>query len=85
MLALVALPIEQTSNSYRNEKFRSAITGKLREMEVVEVSNNGTKLFRTIKNALSHMHIEIKNSNGKINEVVFWDVDPNLNRPHTIY
>lgn len=84
MLALVALPIERSSNSSRNKDFRSAIKEKLRELKVVEKSNDDTKLFRSIKNALSHMHIEIKNSNGKINEVWFWDVDFDKKRPHTI-
>ena len=84
MLALVALPTEKTSNSQRNKDFKSSIINKLNNMGVIKKTTDEDKLFRTIKNALSHMHIEIKNNKGQISEILFWDKIKDSNEYHTI-
>ena len=54
-------------------------------MGVIKTSLNKEKLFRTIKNALSHMYIEPINSNGKIIGILFKDKeDRNATEYHTI-
>ena len=82
MLALVVLPIEKTSES--NKKFQDEITNKLKEMDVVKKSTNEGSLFRAIKNALSHLHIEIKNKNGIIYKIIFRDKKHNKSECHTM-
>ena len=84
MLALVLLPTEKNSSSSKTKKFRAEITQKIKDMGVILISTSDEKLFRTIKNALSHMHVEIKNANGEIHEILFWDKYPEAKEYHTI-
>ena len=80
MLGLVSLPIEKTGNYSKNEKFKTAIITKIHDMNVTQKSNDEYQVFKAIKNALSHAHIEIRNKNGKIAEILFWDKYPKKNR-----
>ena len=82
MLALVVLPVEKTNES--NKNFQDEITNKLKEMNVVKKSTNEDSLFRAIKNALSHLHIEIKNKNGIIYKIIFRDKKHNKAECHTM-
>lgn len=84
LLALIVLPTERTSNISKDGTFKSVVVSKIKHMDVIQVPSDDNKLFRTIKNAISHMHIEIQNKNGKISEVVFRDKLPNSNCYHTI-
>ena len=73
MLALVSLPTEETGNTGDDETFKREIIAELNRLGVVEKYTNDDKLFRTVKNALSHMYIEVENKNGEINEIFFCD------------
>lgn len=84
MLALVSLPTERTSNTSRCDSFRKAIVEELRRMNVIQKESSEHQTFRAIKNALSHMHIEVKNKHGLISEVIFWDKHPDAAQYHTV-
>ncbi len=84
MLALVVLPIESTSNSSISKKFRSEIVNELARMNVIKTNLDNGKLFRAIKNAISHMHIEFQNKDGNIDSIVFWDKIPGEKEYHTV-
>ena len=83
-LALIVLPIESTPNDSSAKKFRAKIVDKLVEMGVIKVNQKEKKLFRAIKNAISHMHIEFHNKDGQIDNIVFWDKIPNSEEYHTV-
>ncbi len=82
MLALVSLPIENTDT--HDATFQQACVQKLKAMGVVQIDprDNG-KLFRSVKNALSHMHIEIVNSDQIIDRIYLRDQSRNAIRYHT--
>ena len=84
MLALVSLPIERTGNMNDADKeFQRKCIAKLNELNVVKKHTSTRKTFRTIKNALSHMHITPVNANDKICFVEFDDKLPGANNFHT--
>lgn len=73
LLALIVLPTERTSNKSKDAMFKSDVANEIKRMNVIQTSANDDRLFRTIKNAISHMHIEMKNKNGIISEILFCD------------
>ena len=84
MLALVSLPTGKTCSEYKGRIFRKCIVNKMMHMNVIVSSTNENKTFRAVKNALSHMNIEIKNVGGKVSEILFLDKHPDSNHYHTI-
>ena len=83
MLALVNLPTERTGKN--DESFKSDIIQKIKSMQVIdpEVSTTDDKLFKGVRNALSHMHINIENKNGIIDEIILCDKYPKATTYHT--
>ena len=84
MLALIALPTEKTKCGQKGRIFRIDVVNEMKRMNIIEMSTDDEKSFRTIKNALSHMNIEIKNRGGSISEILFWDKYPSGKEYHTI-
>lgn len=92
MLALVALPTERTKGkqgrTVDDVEFQKSCVNKLKEMGLVgrNKTPNETpddKIFRTVKNALSHMYIEPDNKNQVITHVKICDKIPKEDRYHT--
>ena len=84
MLALVSLPIERTGNMNDADKeFQRKCIAKLNELKAIETNRDEDRLFRSIKNALSHMHITPVNEDDEICFVEFYDKLPGANNCHT--
>jgi len=71
LLGLISVATETTKSSETD--FIAACVRKLDEMNVVQKYKNDDKTFRALKNALSHVHIEPGNVDGKIEHVIFGD------------
>lgn len=81
MLGLVSLPIEKASdNKKETERFRKRFQYQFRKrlinLATIEESKNKFKTFKAIKNALSHMNIELGSDENKISRVIFMDINP---------
>ena len=83
MLALVSLPIEKTETGGNSSEFRRKCVEKLSELGVIEENTSPDKIFRAVKNALSHMYIEPVSQNQKITSIKIWDKLPGTERCHT--
>ena len=86
LLGLISVAVENTDLMDSNETpFMKTCVEKLDEMGVLTKTTDEKKTFRAIKNALSHVHIELGNYEGKINKVTFGDKrDRNAKDYHTI-
>lgn len=88
MLALVALPTERTkgqqNGTVADAEFQKKCVNKLKEMGLLDgqKSSDG-QIFRTVKNALSHMYIEPENKGQVITHVKICDKIPKEDRYHT--
>lgn len=79
---LVCLPIEKNKN---DEDFSYICVNKLRELGVIEREWTHDKLYRSVRNAVAHMHIDPLNENGYINRIVLRDRIPEEGRDyHTV-
>ena len=84
MLGLVNLPIEQTGNNDGDEAFKSACVQKLDKMGVVIKKNiNKDKVFRSPKNAVSHLHICPTSMGDSIEKIILSDMLEKNAQPHT--
>lgn len=88
MLALVALPTERTKGQQNgtatDDEFQKNCINKLKEMGLLDGQKSSDRqIFRTVKNALSHMYIEPVNQNQMITCVKICDKVPGEDRYHT--
>lgn len=83
MLALVSLPIEKTKTDGNSSEFRRKCVEKLSELGVIEESASHKRIFRAVKNALSHMYIEPVSQNQEIISINIWDKLPSAEESHT--
>ena len=83
MLALVSLPIEKTETGGNSSEFRRKCVEKLSELGVIEEGTSHKRIFRAVKNALSHMYIEHVSQNQEITSIRIWDKLPNYRECHT--
>ena len=81
LLGLVSLPIEQAR--VNEISFQNECVNKLELMRVLLRTSNDNKTFHSIKNALSHMYIDIENKHGIVESVYFSDKRSNSNTNHT--
>lgn len=82
MLGLVNLPIEQTGNN-DDEAFKSACVQKLEKMGVIKKNINKDKVFRSPKNAVSHLHICPTSIGDSIEKIMLSDMLEKNAQPHT--
>lgn len=73
LTGLISLPTEKTGNKKIDQKFQDTCVNKLDKMDVIVYSKDNKKIFRCIKNALSHIRIEIMNENKQIAKIEFKD------------
>ncbi len=71
LTGLVSLPTERTKSNELS--FKTICTNKLNSMGVVIINTDDDKTFRTVKNAVSHMHINVDNKAGKIDTITLFD------------
>ena len=71
LAGLVGLPIERTETC--ESSFKNACVAKLRTMGVIVKYTDDDKLFRTVKNALSHMYIHTDNQDKRIAKIILKD------------
>ncbi|MEF2768361.1 MAG: HEPN family nuclease [Acutalibacteraceae bacterium] len=79
---LICLPIENNKNE---KAFSEICVDKLRKLDVIEKECTDDKLYKSVRNAVAHMHIDPHNENGYINKIVLQDKNPDKGREyHTI-
>ena len=71
LVGLISLPTEMTEDE--DKEFKEICVNKLKNMNVIIAFKNNDKLFRAIRNSISHMNIELKNKDSYINTIVFKD------------
>ena len=82
LLGLVSLPTEKTSQD--DIQFQTDCIRKLRDMGViVKPTIDDKKIFRTVKNALSHVYIEPCNERGNIEHIILKDRKDRNSDAHT--
>lgn len=67
---LICLPIENNKNE---KAFSEICVDKLRKLDVIEKECTDDKLYKSVRNAVAHMHIDPCNENGYINKIVLRD------------
>lgn len=84
MLGLVSLPIEKTGNSDGDKGFKNACVQKLVEMNVIKKNTSeGNKVFRSPRNAVSHLHICPTSTGDSIEKIILSDMVEKNAQPHT--
>lgn len=88
LLGLMVFPIESTKSN-KNCELKVNCVKKLIKMEVIKKPKLVTnldyyKIFKSMRNAVSHGHIETSGTNDYIEGIKFSDFDcNNLDEPHT--
>lgn len=83
MLGLVNLPIEQTGNTNGDKGFKNACVQKLEEMNVIKEKADKSRLFRSPRNAVSHLHICPTSTGDSIEKIILSDMVEKNAQPHT--
>ncbi len=82
LMGLICLPVEETDK--KDHIFVPNCVQKLKEMYVLGKNNNDDwQIFRSLKNAMSHMHVEVKSCEGCIRHIGLWDKYPKASENHT--
>lgn len=83
LAGLVMLPTERMQNK---DEYINCCVDKLKELDCIKTdqTNEKNKIFRTLKNSISHMNIEIVNDGGFISKIIFSDRDNRHNPFHTV-
>lgn len=81
LLGLISLPTVNTGSD--ESVFIQEYIEKLSNLKAINRQSEEGKTFRSLKNALSHMYIEPRNEDGKINKIIFKDKIPGRDCFHT--
>lgn len=79
LIGLVSLPTELTIPN--DKEFKRKCVEKLKELNVIKYYSNDDKLFRALKNAISHMNITVTNEYKMIKSIIIKDRN-NANSPY---
>ena len=71
LIGLVSLPTEMTIP--HDKEFKSKCVEKLKELSVIKYYSDDEKLFRALKNAISHMNITVVNEYRTIKSIIIKD------------
>lgn len=71
LIGLVSLPTEMTIPN--DKEFKSKCVKKLKELRVIEYYSDDERLFRALKNAISHMNITVINEYRTIKSIIIKD------------
>lgn len=83
MLGLVNLPTERAKNAENSEDFQDACAQKLEEMNVIKKKADRGRLFRSPRNAVSHLHICPTSIGDSIEKIMLSDILEKNAQPHT--
>lgn len=81
LIGLISLPTEMTIPN--DKEFKSKCVKKLKDLSVIKYYSDDKKLFRALKNAISHMNITVINEHRTIKSIIIKDRNNAYSPYHT--